>query len=219
MGLCRVPVLLVLCNAVCSAVDGLSLELLTHSTRQISMLRSTLLHCSFFLFSLSCCCTMQSPFYFHHFWCPAHSRKLFVTTTCFVMWHSCPPPVFLDGQAHACMQGLEATNYDTQKLLLAHLQGARIRHRMRQPACKGLCSEILEMYHMVLALGEAHTHTPADSGLQRQLKQHLRVRRWALPPPAPSPPQTSSCICFSFPPTFLGTTHDGRSMPVGQNLV
>ena len=39
---------------------------------------------------------------------------------------------------------------------------------------------------MVLALGEAHTHTPADAGLQRQLKQHLRVRRWDPSPPTPN---------------------------------
>ncbi|KAL0032705.1 hypothetical protein WJX79_005111 [Trebouxia sp. C0005] len=69
---------------------------------------------------------------------------------------------------------------DMCRRLVAVIEGARIRRRMRQPACKGLCSEILEMDQMVLALGEAHTHTPADAGLQRQLKQHLRVRRIQL---------------------------------------
>lgn len=47
---------------------------------------------------------------------------------------------------------------------------------------------------MVLALGDTHIHTPADAGLQRQLKQHLRVRRWAPPP--------SATLCVLFP--FLG---------------
>ncbi len=59
--------------------------------------------------------------------------------------------------------------------LLACVQGARIRHRLRQPACKGLCSEIQEMEQTVFALGDAQT--VADAGLQRQLKQNLRVRR------------------------------------------
>lgn len=59
------------------------------------------------------------------------------------------------------------------------MQGARIRHRMRRPACQGLCREILEMDHMVLPLSHAlsHNQTAADAELQRQLKQHLRVRR------------------------------------------
>ena len=73
---------------------------------------------------------------------------------------------------------------------------------MRQPACKGLCSEILEMDHMVLALAEAHTHTPADAGLQRQLKQHLTVRRWATPPPSYAFQNLVLCVILLFP--YLG---------------
>ncbi len=92
----------------------------------------------------------------------------------------------------------EATSHESQKLLLTQLQGARIRHRMRQPACKGLCSEILEMHHMLLALAEAHTHKPADAGLQRQLKQHLRVRRWAAFPLLPPLHPDAICV-FSLP--------------------
>ncbi|DBA98665.1 TPA: hypothetical protein ACH3X1_014446 [Trebouxia sp. C0004] len=74
----------------------------------------------------------------------------------------------------------ESSFGDMCRRLVAVTEGARIRHRMRHPACKGLCSEILEMDQMVLALGEAHTHTPADAGLQRQLQQQLRVRRIQL---------------------------------------
>lgn len=59
--------------------------------------------------------------------------------------------------------------------MIVLLQGARVRHRLRQPACKGLCSEILDMEQMVMSLGTAQA--ASDAGLQRQLKQQLRVRR------------------------------------------
>lgn len=55
------------------------------------------------------------------------------------------------------------------------VQGARIRHRMRQRACKALCSEILEIHHMTEGLNEADTAPEAD--LRRNLKQHVKLRR------------------------------------------
>lgn len=56
-----------------------------------------------------------------------------------------------------------------------HVQGARIRHRMRQRACKALCSEILEIHHMTEGLNEADSAPDAD--LRKTLKQHVRTRR------------------------------------------
>ena len=57
------------------------------------------------------------------------------------------------------------------------LQGARVRHRLRQPACKRLCSEILEIQQLLPDLDSPQT--APDEDLQRQLKQHLRLRRCA----------------------------------------
>ena len=132
--------------------------------------------------------------------CTRHDARCHLQLFCHVAFFL-SQVVFCCGQACAC-KVLRHASCPLQELLLAWLQGARVRHRMRQPACKGLCSEILEMEHMVLALGEAHTRTPADAGLQRQLKQHLRVRRWA-PFHPPFPPTFTLRWDFFFFLSFL----------------
>lgn len=74
-----------------------------------------------------------------------------------------------------------ATQYNAKQgkaKFAAFWQGACVRHRLRQPACKSLCNDIMQMQHCMAELRDAQN--APDAYLHRQLKQQLRVRRWAL---------------------------------------
>lgn len=60
----------------------------------------------------------------------------------------------------------------------AFWQGARVRHRLRQPACRSLCHDIMQMQQRMAEPGDVQAASYAH--LHRQLKQYLRVRRWGL---------------------------------------
>lgn len=70
---------------------------------------------------------------------------------------------------------------DNKQLCFGLAQGARIRHRLRQPACKALCSQILEKHHQVLELHHQVLVGDQTSSQQmpesRQLMQQLKIRR------------------------------------------
>ena len=53
-----------------------------------------------------------------------------------------------------------------------------MRHRLRQPVCKSLCNDIVQMQQCMAEPGDVQT--APDAHMHRHLKQHLRVRRWAL---------------------------------------
>ena len=76
------------------------------------------------------------------------------------------------------------------------MQGAVVRHRLRQRACRGLCSEILELQALLddmhasseapstqaeqeagATTRQTKSGSPADALLQRQVQQHMRLRR------------------------------------------
>ncbi|KAK9830045.1 hypothetical protein WJX72_009384 [[Myrmecia] bisecta] len=64
--------------------------------------------------------------------------------------------------------------------MTAVIEGSMVRQRLRQRACRGLCSEILEMQALLLDVQQRAGAAGADALLARQLEQQLRMRRTQL---------------------------------------
>ncbi|KAL3131608.1 hypothetical protein ABBQ38_007905 [Trebouxia sp. C0009 RCD-2024] len=77
-------------------------------------------------------------------------------------------------------EGQQAPDFaDMCRRLGAVIEGARVRHRLRQPACKALCNEILQMQQAMID-PKSTQNVAESSDLHRQLMQQLRIRRIQL---------------------------------------